>query len=147
MRTPDVDTENHSKILEKENKNNHLNSKESSNPLEDKKVITTFSIMKPDPITPENNTTNVPHRVFRTMKPDPIDNPTNAEEKKVFFTMKPDPILEKDTPKFEAELIDRIDTKKEDPNVKARLEQNDKIESSQLPTKTGEGNCIRCLVC
>ena len=61
--------------------------------------------------------------------------------------MKPDPILEKDTSKFEAELIDRIDTKKEDPNVKARLEQNDKIESSQLPTKTGEGNCIRCLVC
>lgn len=48
--------------------------------------------------------------------------------------------------KLESGLIDRIDTSVEDPYVKSKIQENEKISESTLPNKSERGFCTRCLI-
>lgn len=48
--------------------------------------------------------------------------------------------------RLDTDLIDKIDTNRQDPKVKAKIEENDKKSQQNLPTRTSEGFCTKCLI-
>jgi len=47
--------------------------------------------------------------------------------------------------KLTNDLIERIDTTKDDPKVKAKIQENEKNSNPEIPSKR-EGTCAKCLI-